>query len=249
MPNFDFTSLGQWPDDCLRQQLFMLNLQSKLNSLVASAGANGVYTVLLSQTGEPTQGQWETAYTSQTGKSLPIIPSAQLIWFNPTTNEIAGVYGTFTGSTTVYKRSMRYGSGIIHAQASAYDNTARSSNRTLAENYSLLPSISLTTYVTTMLKLEFSVSITSGGANAGIDFLVNLTKIGTQYQSIAPYDGIISGLAVGRYTLKYIIPSLNAGTYTLRPMFGVVGSVYTGTNIGWGGANNVTRFTAEAVIP
>lgn len=248
MTSFDFSTLGQWPDDCSRQQIFMLNLQNKLNVMVNAVNAASADTVLLSQTGEPTQGQWETAYTAQTGKAVPIPPSAQLIWFNPTTNEIAGVYGTFTGTTTVYKRGMRYGSGIIHATASALDNTSHTSNRTLQENSAVLPSITITTYVQTILNLEFGVSITSGGANAGIDFLLNSVKVGTQYSLIAPYDGIISGLGIGRYTCKYLIDPLPAGTYTIRPLFGVVGSVYSGTNIIWGGANNVTRLYAEAIV-
>lgn len=246
--NFDFNTLGLWPDDCNKQGSFMLALQTKLNSLVSVAQAASADTVLLSQTTEPTQGQWETAYAAQTGKSIPIPPSAQLIWFNPTTSEIAGVYGTFTGTSTVYKRGMRYGSGIIHAMATAYDNVARSSNRTLQENSALLPSVTITTYVTTTLNLEFSVSITSGGANAGIDFLLNSTKVGTQYSAVAPYDGIISTLGVGRWTCKYVITDLPAGTYVIRPLFGVVGSVYSGTTIAWGGASNVTRLTAEAVV-
>ncbi len=226
----------------------MQNVQNKLNGLVDDAQALAADTVLLSQTGEPTQGQWETAYTAQTGKAVPIPPSAQLIWFNPTTLEIAGVYGTFTGTSTVYKRGMRYGTGIIHALETAYDAVSHTSNRTLQENAAVLPTVSITTYVTTSLKLSFSVSITSGGANAGIDFLLNTTKVGTQYSAVPPYDGIVSILAVGRWTCQYIITGLPAGTYTIRPLFGVVGSVYSGTNIIWGGANNVTRLTAEAIV-
>lgn len=248
MANFDFSALGQWPDDCSRQQLFMLNLQNKLNTMVSSVNSASADVVVLSQTGEPTQGQWETAYTTQTGKSIPVPPSAQLIWFNPTTNEIAGVYGTFTGTSTIYKRGMRYGSGIVHAVASANDINSRTSNRTLQENYSLLPSVTITTYVQCILNLEFSVSITSGGANAGIDFLLNTTKVGTQYSLVPPYDGIVTGLGVGRYTCKYTIDALPAGTYLIRPLFGVIGSVYSGTNIVWGGGSNVTRLYAEAIV-
>lgn len=248
MASIDFTTLGQWPDDCSRQQAFMSNLQSKLNTMVAAANATAADSVILSQTAEPTQGQWETAYTAQTGKAIPIPPSAQLIWFNPTTSEIAGVYGTFTGTTTIYKRGMRYGSGIIHTNALVLDQVARSSNRTLQENSSLLPSVTITTYVQTILKMEFGVSITSGGANAGIDFLLNSVKVGTQYSLIPPYDGILSGLGTGRWTCKYIIDPLPAGTYTIRPLFGVIGSVYSGTNIAWGAANNVTRFYVEAIV-
>lgn len=248
MANFDFTTLGLWPDDCNRQQAYMVNLQNKLNSLVDVAKAGAADSVLLSQTTEPSQGQWETAYTAQTGKAIPISPSAQLIWFNPTTSEIAGLYGTFTGTSTVYKRSMRYGSGIIHAMGVANDIVSHTSNRTLQENAAVLPSLSFTTYVVTTLNLEFSVSITSGGANAGIDFQLNNTKVGTQYSLVPFYDGLVSTLGVGRWTCKYTITDLPPGIYTLRPMFGVVGSVYSGTNIVWGGGNNVTRLSYEAVV-
>lgn len=248
MATLDLSTLGQWPDDCVRQKYFMLGLQTKLNSLVAASNAASADTVVLSQTSEPTQGQWETAYTAQTGNAIPIPPAAQLIWFNSVTSEIAGVYGTFTGTTTVRKRAMRYGSGIVHASAVAYDNVARSSNRTLQENSALLPSVTITTYVQTILKLEFSVSITSGGANGAIDFLLNSTKVGTQYAIVAPYDGIVSGLGVGRYTAQFMIDNLPAGVYTIRPLFGTYGSTYSGTVIGWGGANNVTRLSAEAIV-
>lgn len=243
----NFSSLGQWPNDCVQQQLYMSRLQTKLNALITSANGSIADTVLLTQTAEPNQAQWQTAYTTQTGRSLPIPPSAQLIWVNSLTSEIAGVYGTFTGTTTVQKRTMRYGSGIVHALATAYDVTARSSNRTLSENSALLPTVTITTYVQTVLKLEFSVSVTSGTVGA-IDFLLNSVKVGTQYGLIAPYDGIVSGVPVGRTTCQYTIDNLPAGTYVIRPLFGAFGSTYSGTTIAWGGANNVTRLSAEAIV-
>lgn len=249
MTNIDFNTLGVWPEDCLRQQAFMSRLQNKLNQLKDEVETASSSFVLLSQTTEPTQGNWESAYTAQTGGSTPIPTSATLVWFNSATSEIAGVYGTINGTGTVQRRGMRYGSGITHFQSTQYDNNARSSNRTGYENISLVPSISMTTYVITNLILEFSVSITSGGSNGGIDFLVNTTKVGTQYASVPPNGGIIEGLQSGRNTARFVVPNLPPGTYTLRPLIGVVGGAYSGTSIGWGGNGNVTRFSAMAVIP
>lgn len=246
--DFDFNQLGNWPEDCIDQQDFISQLQTKLNELKDYALQNTADVVVLSQAIEPTQSQWEYAYVTQTGKSLPIPATAVLLWYNTSTSEIAGEFGTITGFPTVEARFYRYNTGLVLVDDFSYDNTARSSTRSLFDNQSVLPTeITFSIPVPCLVILMFSATITANGSGAGVDFMLNETKIGTEYYAVQPNGGIHENLASARFHIAVPVDNLPAGTYTARALLGNVGAPASPAALGWGGANNVTIFGVQAV--
>jgi len=245
---FDFLSLGAWPSDCFDQEVFIENLQTKLNELREFVDLNASYVILLSQTTEPTQGQWETAWIVQTGLPLPIPASAVLLWYDTTTSTFGGNYGTVTGFSTVYKRVPEYIKGTFTYINQINDAASHSSLRSLYDNGAALPSITFTTYVPTTVIMEFGFTCSAGATNAGSDFMLDNVKLGTQYSSVLPNGGILENFAAPRQFMSFILPAVPAGAHVARPLLGVVGAPATPSTVTWGGLGATTSFSLRAVV-
>src|SRR5215213_6227149 len=100
-----FTQLSQFPQDELSRLIWFEQMKVLLNNLDTQVNASMIDTVTLSQASLPSQANWETAYTSQTGKALPIPPTARLLWWDTTNNRFGGVFGTLNNDDTVYARA------------------------------------------------------------------------------------------------------------------------------------------------
>jgi uncharacterized coiled-coil protein SlyX len=100
-------ALGDYPTDPADQAQYVSDLNAIITNLNVAIDQNANKVVYLSQASEPTQNEWETAYTVQTGGSLPIPPSATLLWNDTTSNNVNGTYGTTPFTTDVVQRSQR----------------------------------------------------------------------------------------------------------------------------------------------
>ena len=246
--DFNFNSLGSWPADCIDQQDYMTQLQTQLNAFKNYMLDNSADVVVVSQPTTPSQSQWEFAYVNQTGKSLPIPSAAVLLWYNTSTSELAGQFGTVTGFTQVEPRFYKYNSGLTLVDDFTYNNVAQSSTRSLFDNQSFLPAeITFSIPVTCLVLLHFSTTITANGSGAGVDFMLNEIKVGTSYYQVQPNGGIHENLASARFHITVPVDDLPAGTYTVRPLLGNVGAPASPAALGWGGANNVTLFGVQAL--
>jgi hypothetical protein len=235
----NFMSIGLWPSDPLEQQLVMQQLKLALRSKTDSLFETAAYRVELKQTTVPTQGQWESAWTAQTGLPTPILPSATLIWTdtNYTPNVIGGIYGTTPLSTTVVRRESRYPVGGTSYFGSASLSAAVSNNAAINTNNSSHPSLTAVLPVVSDLLLTYSlyVNLVSGTGNWGADFLVNGVKAGTQYQGISTVSGLVVSNTSGLVQATIHIPNLPAGSYKIQALFGVTGAPTTPPVIAYGG--------------
>jgi hypothetical protein len=245
----DFTDLGVWPDDCFDQQIFIQTMQDKLNELREYVEANLSSVVILSQATEPTQGQWEAAYTVQTGFALPIPASATLLWYDTTNSQLGGQYGTITGSATVESRTAEYVPGTILVSDVEYDATARSSSASLMGNGAFLPEITFTTDVICTLFIDFNFVMTTTNVASGVDFMLDGVKLGSQYQAVPPNGGLVENLPITNLqSVSYVLEDMPAGIHTVKPLLGVAGAPGTAPTLAWGGANNVTSFAIRAMV-
>lgn len=239
----NFMSIGLWPSDPLEQQLIMQQLKLALRSKTDSLFETAAYRVILQQTTAPTQGQWEAAWTAQTGLATPILPSATLLWIDTNYNVVGGIYGTTPLSTTVIRRESRYPiGGTSYYNAVTMTSAVAASTAAINTNNSLHPSLTFTLPVDSDVILTYAlyVNLSSGTGTWGADFLLTrpvggTIKVGTQYQGVNTTQGIVNAAASGVLTATQYIPNLAAGTYTVQALMGVTGAPASPPSIAYGG--------------
>lgn len=244
-------NLGNWPNDCNNQRAYLQNLETNLQNLELYLTENTAQVVLLSQTTEPTQEQWEDAYTDQTGNALPIPATTQLLWFNTAQDTFGGVFGTIPGSVTVYRREHLYPkNSIVHYSMSALATSVTGVTSSLYENFSNLPSITFTNYVPCRVVMEFSITtqITAGTGTWGVDFLFDGIKVGSQYHSILANSGLQNLDYSGNLTTAIMLNDILPGTHLVRPMWGVTNSPASPPTLAIGGGTRGARILTVKAI-
>jgi hypothetical protein len=244
------TDLGIWPNDYPRQLSFIndlkLRLQRANNFIVSNAGL----TVTLKQAAEPTQSDWETAWIAQTGLSLPIPPSAQLLWWNTNTDRFGGMYGTVEGNETPYRRDHAYPRGGTVMIKTNYKVDQKSLTYRIGSVLSDHPSVTIDLPVKADLYMEYSlfVSLSSGSGQWGGDFLVNGVKVGTQYYGLAPDQGIVNAMTSCQLRVPFILADAEPGEYTVQAIFGVTATPASPPTLVIGGASGAGSYGARQLI-
>lgn len=247
--NIDFMAkLPPWPGHDPASQIFWINqLKTLLTNLDDKIEAALVYSVLLEQATQPTQGDWETAYTTQTGLALPIPASTILQWWNTANDRFGGLYGTLAGGDgTVYARDNRYSPGQVIAFAAAYKNDAVNVTTGISAIVSTQPTVTLELVVPARIRMAYSLmtDLTASSGTWGADFTINGVKVGGQYYSIAANRGLIERNNDGVVRAEAETPLLAAGTYVIQALFGVTSGTPT---VAIGGNNGIRLLWAEAV--
>ena len=227
MPNL-INVLPSWSGDCAEQTLFIDALKQQLQSALIASETHQVTPVFLSQATEPSQAQWETAYPAQTGRSLPILPSTQLLWWNSTTNSFGGLYGTTPLNNTVYSRAPRYTKGTHIFQESKVPSGATISASTpIGVNaFSETISVSLNQRFNLELIHNVFLNVTVAGTIGG-DFLINGIKAGTSYFGVQNNRSLFESQQSQLYATRIFLENMPAGAYTFQNIFGYTGSPVT----------------------
>lgn len=243
----DFVNdLPMWSADPSMQIAIVEQMKTMLNELQNTILANINRTITLFQASQPTQGEWQTAWTGA-GYSLPISPSATLIWFNTTSSRIGGTYGTLTGGDgTVYNRGSRFAPGsVVYMDTAARGDSVASTNAIGVGN-SNHPSLSFLLPVRANLRLEYilSVNLNSGSGSWGADFLLNSQKVGTVYFNIASNAGLSARSTAGVVHAVAELTDVQPGNYTIQALFGNTGGSVA--VLGIGGTYGIRLLTARA---
>lgn len=243
--------LGLWPSDYSRQlewvNRFKLKLQQANDFIVDSIGL----VVTLYQATEPTQLEWETAWTAQTGLPTPIPATADLLWFNTSENAFGGIYGTVIGSTIVYARTNRYPrGGAIYVNSGYKTDRINPLTHNIGAQLSNYPALTFTLPVVSDIVMEFSlyVKLNSGTGQWGADFLINGVKAGTQYMGIPTNQGIFNGHTHGQIAAKFTLSNAPAGTYTIQSIFGVTNNPVSPPNLIIGGVSGADSYGARVLL-
>lgn len=237
-----FTRLGPFPGDLSSQVMYFDQLKVLLTELDTAVVNAIVDVVILEQNTLPTQGEWETAYTTQTSKSLPIPASAQLYWWNTTLGQFGGFFGTVRSSdTAVYGRNNIYAPGNAIVAAAAQKSTSVSVTYDLGEMLADHPAATVTLVVKTKLYLSYQLTTTlsSGSGSWGADFLIDGVKAGTLYYSVPSDRGIMDIVATGIVQAWLETPTLDPGTYVIQAIFGRTNG--TSPTVAIGGATEGVR--------
>lgn len=236
----DFNSLlTTWNPDCLSQVEFIERLKAALIDTRYYIDNNISNTVQLNQSSEPTQAQWEQAWVSQTGKALPISPSATLLWFDTNNNTFGGQYGTTIGHSTVYRREPIYPKGATIFYDSDFLTSSQTITADITATRALMPTLEFTINQSFDLHLSFTLAVTfSGTGQYGLDFELNGEKIGTTYFGIPANYGIVNGSTTQTITAHAFVPNLPAGNYEIQALFGVVGTPATAPTLTIGGTGS-----------
>lgn len=223
----------------LDQSLFFDQFKVVMKNITANLYANRNLTVILRQATEPNQAAWESAWTTQTGLAVPILPSATLIWFDNINNYVGGVYGTtHLTDGIVYSREARYPrSG--HSYIKSVELTAAvSSNSAMGLNLTNHPSQSFYLPLLSDILLEYILTVGSltGSGLYGGDFLFDGVKVGTQYLGMPATMGIQNyPSAPQQVYIAARIPDVLPGNHTVQAMLGVTGAPATAPTIAYGG--------------
>lgn len=234
----NFMNIGQWPADPLEQQLLINQLKLALTSHTDSLYALANYTVIIEQSTEPVQVDWETEWAAQTNRALPILPSATLLWINTNIDDVGGIYGTTPlDTTTVIRRESRYPVGGTKNHSAYLSAAVSSVNTAINVNNSNHPSVTFTQYVVAdmILTYELYVHLVSGTGTWGADFLINGEKAGTKYQGINTAAGIINNAASGLLKVSLYLPNMPIGEYTVQAIMGVTGAPASAPVLSYGG--------------
>lgn len=219
-----FSRLPNWRNNSADDESFIQQLKVLLNQMDASVNASIVDVVLLEQASLPSQADWETAYTSQTGKSLPIPPIARLQWWDTTNSRFGGEFGTVLNDTTVYPRITRNSPGSIHIAETAQiaSTTSISPIEDLDYSASYNPTLDVTISVPCYLELMYLLSyiLSSGSGSVGIDFAINGVRVGPLYYNLPVDRGVYELTDTGQICAVVRTPTLQPGTYSILPLFG-----------------------------
>lgn len=242
-----FAKLPPWPQDPAMQVFWVNQLKELLTNLDDEVETAIVSTVILEQATQPVQGDWGTAYTTQTGLALPIPANAVLQWWDTTNDRFGGIYGTLVGGDgTVYARDNRYSTGQVVAVASAYKNDAVNVTTGISAIVSTQPSVELIFPAPARIRMVYSLmtDLTASAGSWGADFALNGVKVGGQYYSVASNRGLAERNNDGVVRVEALTDVLAAGTYTIQALFGVTSGTPT---VAIGGNSGVRLLFAEAI--
>lgn len=220
--------LPNWSDNFSDQQFFIDVLKTRLTNLHNDHVQKNRQTIILTQDTRPTQAQWEAEWTLVTGLSLPILPSAELVWVK--SNTINDILRFINGSLV----SMR----TMTPQKSVYMLSSTGESAPLVTNSTqsfLTPVATLGTNirikVPTTLELAFSTSLVVNTAPTpatnlfGADFFANGQKLSTHYYAqSATSPWMFLGNATMYVNIWMIIPNFAPGTYTFQVGIGNSGT-------------------------
>lgn len=215
-----FGQLPIFPENELDRIIWFEQLKVLLNNMDALINASVVDVVTVESATEPSQATWETAYTTQTGNSLPIPPTARLLWWDTTNAAFGGVYGTLSNDDTVYPRSSTNSPGSVGLVDSASLTASHTVDYVIGESLANHPTKTVTLTVPMKLRLTYSLVAAVSAASAGADFLINGVKAGGLYYSLASNRGIAEIQANGQCIATLETPTLNPGTYIIQAIFG-----------------------------
>lgn len=221
--SIDFLAqLPIWPADPADQINWFNRLKVLLNNQNAEIEAGVVDVVTLSQSAEPSQSDWETAYTTQTGKSLPIPATARLQWWDSTNSRFAGMYGTLLNSSTVYPRSGLTSPGATSVFSSDVETAGHTVDYVIGESLVNHPSLTITVAVPTKFQLMYSLltTLSAGSGSWGGDFLINGVKAGSLYYALAANRGLVERTTTGQIIASLTTPTLNPDTYVIQAILG-----------------------------
>ena len=229
--NSIFSKLPAFPRDPMSQVIWIDRLKEILTNRDTEIKNLEVDVVTIAQGSVPSQANWESAYTTQTGKSLPIPPSARLIWFNTNINAVGAIYGTLTNSGgVVYLQQNRFSKGNIIdiVVNSAYDATlgvAYALGEVLGDH----PAVEVFIAVPARLLMSYIVGVqfTAGTGVVGADFLLNGIKVGSTYYNLPVTEGITRSSTSVAFVTHAWTPVLEPGTYEVQPIFGIVSGTPT----------------------
>lgn len=241
MTDFDFMNVGQWTNNTFDQQLIIDQIKLALHSAKEKVLANAHYFVYLEQPAEPSQSEWEDAYEAQTQRTVPIIPSATLVWMNTNIDDVGGIYGTTPVSAgAVVRRESRYPlGGALPVERATLSSTV-STNVAIGVNNSNHPSVTLDLPVRADVLLTYSlyVHLSSGTGTWGADFLWNGVKLGTRDQGIPTIAGLTNHAASGQLTVTHFVPEVAPGSYTIQAIMGVTGAPASPPTLAYGGSGS-----------
>jgi len=244
----DFAALlPTWPEDCAGQQNYFNRMKAALTTMNSALASQSPQTIYLSQSSEPNQAQWETAWTSQTGLSLPISASTRLLWYNTSTLAFGGAYEVVEGQTTVFRAEHRAPRGSIHKFGVAQLNTYAVITSNITLNNSGMPALTITTEVVCDIFIDCSlyVGITVGTGTWGVDYQINGSKIGTLSFSIGANEALHKSFAAGYISGTLVMQNQPPGVYVIQMMFGVSGAA--GPTLVIGGSNGFRSLVVKAV--
>ncbi len=214
-----FAQLPIWPRDVVDQIDWFNRLKMLLNNWDATINAGVVDAVTLEAATEPSQSDWETAYTTQTGKALPIPPTARLLWWDTTNSRQGGVYGTLTNDDTVYPRSSINSPGSVAIFETEALTATHTVDYVIGESLVNHPALDVTLTVPMKLFLTYTLIAQVSAASAGADFLIDGVKQGTLHLGLASNRGF-EVQAHGQCIATLLTPTLDPGTYTIQAIFG-----------------------------
>ena len=228
MSNLNF-DLGVYPNDPASQIVYFNQIKQLLINLDTQVNALTSDVVELAQSTEPTQGEWETAWTVQTGKSLPISKNASLYWWSTVTDTLGGCYGMLLDSATVLRKDSKYSRGGIGYFGSSYTSDLVQSSSPIGAQNSPHPSLTFELNQVMDLELTYQLYfIKVGGVAAnkvGADFLLDNVKVGSDIYSIATDDGVVSSTDSGLLLATAVVTGVSAGAHTVQAIYGYVGGV------------------------
>lgn len=234
-----------WPVDCVGQQRFVSSLINSLDQAITLFNSNRLYTVFLKQVKEPTKAEWESAWMIQTGRSLPIPPNAELLWYNVISGKLDGVYKTTPNDGTPVRLDTG-APGTVAARAHNYAFATTSATIAISERTDM-PTVSITTTRTCTLYLKgfTSVDISSGSGTWGLDLSVNGTRMGVTNEGLLVDQGLVEFSRSSAATIEYVLQNQPAGTYEVKLLMGVVDSPGTPPTLDIDGASYLS---VEAIV-
>lgn len=238
----EFLELPIWPENYPDQVMYMELFKTLLQNTTNSSFANNSVVVQVNKaTTAPTQAEFEAAWVAK-GYSLPIPPSATLIWWNSASSIVGGSFGTtITSGGTVYSRDTVYPPGATsYYGVASLSSVVSASTASIGANNTLHPVLTNFTTPKTadlFMSYELVVNVASGAGNYGADFLLDGAKIGTALYALPSNIGIYnSGNSNnGFYYATARYPNVPAGVHTVQAIFGVVGSPASPPALTYGG--------------
>lgn len=216
--------LGNFPTDCVNQQVYMNNLLNVLNNNI---NVLNVYPILiqLDQEFEPTQDEWENEWTSQ-GYTLPISPTATLVWWDTYSGSAGGFYGTILGQTTVYRRehSTPRGATVYHEQA--YRDDTQSFTTSITANDAIMPALTFTLPCICDLYVTFFsfITLSAGSGFWGVDAKLDGVQLGQLLYGVQVGYGVAIANTTSELYTEMLVKDVSPGEHTVQSMLGVVGN-------------------------
>lgn len=233
--SLDLTHLPRWPvGNIKKQSLYFERLKTEINNLYNLVIAQTGVILLLEQTTEPLQAEWEAEYLIQTGQSPPLPANSTLVWWDTGNNRLGGYYTTVQGKTDVYAFEPAYAPGTIINDTFVSVDAARTNGTNINVQVAPIPSLTINIPVRCTLNIVGFAPVDLTG-EAGMDFLVNGEKIGTTRFEVNSDTGLVTTENTHPLTAE-VSYEVEPGDYNISmligPVNGSTGSVSYGGTLG-----------------